>query len=212
MAKNQKALISFGKYSDSVIITICQFILAAINGNANFPDPTPKLVTLTTLLTDYIDALNACGTRDRTKIAVKNALRRQLNDAFNQLGVYVNMTCMGDAVMLATSGFKLSKIPEPVHIGVPANLEVFTGANPGSIKASIKRVAGATSYLYQVSEDANVAEPVWQTFGSPRSKYIFENLVPGKTYYVRVVALGANGQSTYSSVAIQVASVTGGKL
>ena len=207
MPRPQKALISFEKYSDSLIIIICQFIIAGMTGNAFFPTPTPALPGLVTLLEDYTKALKACGAQDRNKIAIKNALRLQLNAAFNQLGIYVNLECMGNVEKLTSSGFRLSKVPEPVHLETPTGLVVTPGINPGTMDASVNRVAGASGYLFERCDDINVAEPLWVIFGSVRCNYTFTGLVPGKTYYVRVVALGANEQSTYSTVAMQVAAV-----
>ena len=207
MAKPQKALLSFGKYADSAVITACRFIIAAMTGNANFPDPKPALPGLVTLLEDYSKALNACGTHDRNKIAIKNALRVQLDEGFNQLGAYVNMICTGNTEMLVSSGFKLSKIPEPVRLEVPTGLVVTRGINPGTLKAKVKAVPGASGYLFDVCEDATIANPVWVSHGCVRSKCVITNLVAGKIYYIRVIALGAKDQSTCSTVAMQVAAV-----
>ena len=194
-----KALISFIKLTDSKLELMCNSIMQAMTGNANFTTPIPTLPVIQDVLDNYSAALIAAASRDRNKVALKNQYRNQLIELMRQLGNYVNTVCMGDVAMLTSSGFTLSKLPLPRHLTVPQNLIILQGLNVGTMVAKVNPVNGATSYLFEVVADSPNKNGNWLSFPSSRTKFEFEGLTQGQKYWFRVAAVGTNGQVVYGS-------------
>jgi hypothetical protein len=136
-------------------------------------------------------------------VALKNQYRLELENLMRQLGNYVNTICMGDEAILATSGFELSKQPEPRHITAPENLTLSQGANAGSMMCKVKSVKGASGYLFEATADPITKNSNWISMPSSRTKFEFENLEQGKKYWFRVAAMGSNGQVIYCNEVFQ---------
>ena len=194
-----KVLISFIKFSDSKLELMCNTIMQAMTGNANFINPIPTLPAIQDVLDNYSAALIDAASRDRNKVALKNQYRSELTELMRQLGNYVNTVCMGDVAKLTSSGFTLSKLPLPRHIGVPQNLIILQGINAGVMVAKVNPVAGATGYLFEVVADMPNKNSNWAIFPSSRTKFEFEGLTQGQKYWFRVAAVGTNGQVVYGS-------------
>lgn len=199
MAKKLKALINFRRYTDSDQETMAESILQSMDGNANFPSPTPALPDVQTLLNAYSTSLVNAATRDRNKVAQKNSDRAALEASLTSLGNYVNAVCNGNLLMLTSSGFPVSKLPQPRHIPNPETVIVEQGQAVGSLISRIPAVKGATGYVHQITPHPLTPESEWESFASSRTKYIFENLEQGKKYWFRVAAIGSNDQVATSS-------------
>ena len=199
MSKIQKAIVNFRSLRAAAIIPICEFIIASVTGNAFFPTPTPKLSELQAVLDSYTTALSEAASRDRNKVALKNQLRKQLNAMLNQLGTYVNMIADGDVTMIISSGFPLSKLPQPRYISAPQNLTVKQGQNPGTLVSKINADAAAKSYIHMITLAPLTEDSVWTSVTTSRSQYEFSNLQPGKEYFVKVAITGTKDQIAYSA-------------
>ncbi|CAN5205715.1 hypothetical protein BH11BAC6_BH11BAC6_09390 [soil metagenome] len=197
-----KVLISFSKYSESVLVTIVTAALLAITGNLNFTTPVPSLASIQTLLDNFTTALAEAAGRDRTKIAIKNAIKADLIEAMKQLAIYINFICMGDLAKLTSANLPMSKIPAPRIIGNPENLRVTTGQNPGSLLVKTNTVKGADGYQFFIAPVTGEA-PVWTIEACSRSQFLFTRLDSGVNYQVKVSAIGSNGQVTYSTIETQ---------
>ena len=69
----------YNRVSDAQIQSDAMRILSAMTGNIHFPNPAPSVAEMELLITDFKAALANCQTGDRTKIAIKNELRKLLS-------------------------------------------------------------------------------------------------------------------------------------
>ena len=149
----------------------------------------------------YTAALVKAGTGNRADVADKNAKREVLVNLLRSLCRYVNLIADGDAAMLLTSGFDVSKDPQPVVITKPEIVRLEHGVASGQLVMSVKAVKGAYSYLHEYTTDVTLAPGSWVSTMSTSAKTTLSNLQPGTVYYCRVGAVGTNNQLLYSDTA-----------
>lgn len=203
--RTSKVTIGFSSYSDANLETKAGLILTSMTGNAAFAAPIPTLADLDLALKKYSDALVAAASLGRTNVANKNAIRQQLELLLSQLGMYVMYVANGDEAILTSSGFSLSKTPEPSYITNPGNVTLSNGVTAGQLTASVKTVKGANGYLHEICAEPPTDDTAWIKNPSTRSQFTFKDLQPGKKYWVRVAATGRAEQIAYSPVASQFA-------
>jgi hypothetical protein len=194
----KKATTSFASLSDGNLESKTHEILTSMTGNTNFPTPIPALADVTTAADAYTAALAKAGTGNRIDVADKNAKRETLIGLLRSLSTYVNLVAKGDAAMILSSGFNISKDRQPVALTKPENLRVENGLGSGQLFVTVKAVKGAYAYLHEYTTDATLAPGSWVTTNSTASRYTFNNLQPGTLYYCRVGAVGSNNQLLYS--------------
>ena len=201
----KKAISNFSKLSDGNLESKTHSIISNMTGNANFPTPVPTLNELEAAADNYSSALVKALTGNRTDVADKNAKRAALLDLLRSWGLYVNLTANGDASMILSSGFDISKDPQPVVLTRPENVRVDYGTAPGSLLLSVKAVKGAYAYFHEYTTDATMAPNSWVSTSGTTSKLEFTNLQPGTTYYCRVGVIGTNNQVLYSDAVSRMA-------
>lgn len=145
--KTQKALISFAKVKDHEIANVAQNIVNKMTINAHFSQPTPTLISVQQTISTYADALLKAKDGSKQDTAYKNACRLNLENALSSLGSYVNLTAEADLVKLESSGFPLSKIPEPIGILAAPTITVTYGNNPGEIHIECSVIPNASGYI-----------------------------------------------------------------
>ena len=89
--KLSKITTGFTKLSDGRLEDQALAVAAAMNGNTNYPDPSPALADLNNSIKLFSDALALAGTRDKVKIAIKNKLRVDLNSCWSDWPTTVPM-------------------------------------------------------------------------------------------------------------------------
>lgn len=199
-----KALSNFYRLSDSALEAKCHLIISSLTGNAAFATPVPTLAEIETASANFTSALVAAGTGNRSDIANKNAMRETAVGLYSRLCTYVNFTANGNATLLLTTGFDVSKTPEPKVITKPENLKVLNGTVAGSLLVSVKRVPGAYSYVHQYTTDATLAPDSWVSTAGTTAKLLLTNLTAGTMYYCRVAAVGSNEQIVYSDTVSRI--------
>ncbi len=197
----KKATTSFTTLSDGNLESKTHSIISSITGNANFPTPVPSIAVIEAAADNFSSALVKAQTGNRADVADKNAKRETLLAALRQLCSYVNLTANGDAAMLLTSGFDVSKDPQPSIISKPEIIRLENGVASGTLQLSVKAVKGAYSYLHEYTTDATLAPNSWVSSMSTSAKATLTNLQPGTVYYCRVAAVGSNNQVLYSDAA-----------
>ena len=202
---NATITLSFNEYTDDSFETKASSILQMLTGNPFFPSPVPPLATLQTLVTAYQAALVDAKTKDIVKVAIKRAARTALEQCLRNLGQYVMWTANGNEEMLVSSGFDVAKTREPVALQEPGVVTVSNGISSGRLVASLKRVKGAYSYVYQITSDPTQAEASWTSMTLAQCSGVFTNLTPGQKYYIRVGAVGSGTQIAYSPVSSAIA-------
>ena len=203
--KMQRISTSFGSFTDANLEQKSELILQQMTGNAFFPTPAPTLAEVEDAITDYSAALVAAANFDRIKVALKNEARQVLEVTLSKLGMYAMNVALGNAAMLASTGFTLIKQSEPQYIANPGNITIANGITAGEQVVSVAAVKGAKSYLHQCSTAAPTDTTVWQSINSSRSKFTYTELQPGQQYWYRVAVIGSRGQIAYSPVATQFA-------
>ena len=145
--KNQKARISFVKVKDHELTVVGQNIVNKMTINAHFSEPKPALMSVQEMIITYSDALLKAKDGSKQDTAYKNACRLNLENALSSLGSYVNLTAQADIVKLESSGFPLSKIPEPIGILAAPTITVTYGNNPGEIHIECSVIPNASGYM-----------------------------------------------------------------
>lgn len=194
----KRAITNFVKLSDGNLESKTHSIISSMTGNPYFPTPTPTLAALETAADNYSSALVKAGTGNRADVADKNAKREILLNLMRIMCDCVNMTANGDSTMILSSGFDISKDPQPVVLTRPENLKVENGVASGSLLLSVKAVKAAHAYFYEYTTDATLAPASWVSTSGTTCKTEFSNLQPGTLYYCRVGVVGTGNQVLYS--------------
>ncbi len=183
--------------SDSHLLVETQSIVTGMTGNPNFPDPTPDMPTFSAAVNAYSLQLSRAATRDAYSIAVKNLRRSELIDLCVQLSNSVENTANGDVDKLISSRLPLKKKPQSVVIGLPANLRITNGLNPGELVLKVNSMKGATSFNFTYTQDPPTETSVWVPMMCSRSRCVVPGLQSGKRYWFKVAAVGRKGQMVW---------------
>lgn len=191
---------TFKKLSDANLLTFGQNVTVSMAAAvAKFPNPVPPLENINNELGNYAELLQTSASRDKVQVQLKNMSKFALNQMLSQLADYVNTTTT-DSADLASTGFDLNKLPQPITITPPENPVLTDGQGSGELAFKFKAVKGASSYLFQYTSDATMQENSWISNPATTTSYTFTGLTKGTTYYCRVMAVGANQQVKSSIV------------
>ena len=114
--------------------------------------------------------------------------------------MYVNTVSQGNFNELSSSNFKQAKQKEPVRLVAPFIKSVNQGDNACILVAVIDPIKGAKALNRQIVNNPITDTTEWETYGDTRTKFEFANLEQGQKYWIRVVAVGSNGQFVQSMV------------
>lgn len=174
-------------------------ILEYLNGNANYPSPTPALPVVEGMFDSFKTAAAEAAQGGVRNTAIRRARRAELVGLLRQLAGYVTATANGNLEKLLSSGFPVQK-PVRTPIGplpAPAAPVVTQGALSGSITVAAPPVYGASSYNWSVALQSTPEVDV-QTAQTTGARTSFSDLIPGKVYVVSLNAVGAAGVSDWS--------------
>lgn len=196
MARQQKVATGFTAYAQTKLLQKAQQIVQCLTNNVNFPNPVPALTAVSDAITAYETTLtNVPGPiNTKAKLVARNALTTLLN----QLAMYVQMHSNNDTAIMLTSGFSLTKMPQPIGVlPKPENFKVLPLHN-SRVKLSLKKIFGADSYCFEyasapVSQDSN-----WASILSTKANTIVSDLNSGSQYVFRVSGVGSNPVTVYS--------------
>ena len=201
----RKVVKTFKQLADAKLFTFAQNVTTSMaNAVAVYPTPVPTLADVNTVLGNYAELLQLAADRSKVQVVLKNQAKRDLLVLLSQLADYVNLTGQGDEGVLVKSGFILNKVPQPVSLKAPTRVLVLDGGNSGELVLKFKSVTGASSYLFQYTTDATLAEESWVSIPATTTSYTFTGLTKGSTYYCRAIAVGSNQQLMNSIVVNRV--------
>lgn len=196
----RKVVKTFKTLADANLLTFGQNVTASMAAAvATFPAPVPSLDSINTELGNYAELLQTSASRDKVQVQLKNKSKFTLNQMLSQLADYVN-SITTDPALLASSGFDLNKLPQPITITAPENPTLADGSNSGQLLFKFKAVKGASSYVFQYTSDATLQENSWVSYPATTTSYIFTGLNKGTTYYCRALSVGAYQQVKASIV------------
>lgn len=169
-------------------------------GNPNFPDPTPSMAEFHTAIVQLEGAIVAALDRGRTAIVLKNTAEKKLSEMITRLAAYVNSVCMGDAAMILSSGFHLSKRPEPISkIPAPRYARVKATAFRSQLLIKWEPVSGAIAYVVEEAVAANTIDASWQHVEvTTNASLVLNDRRQDEPHAFRIRAVGRRVQSAYA--------------
>lgn len=196
-----KALVNFAtnRYSDADLTVKSNTIVTSMTGNAAFTNPSPALDVVQAASDDFLTSEQKAEGGSHQDVALKNQKRKVLEKQLHDLGVYVNQTANGDIALLMSSGFDLSKSPEPIGpLDAPDNLKLKPGKSKGTLEASWNTVGGANTYGVEYRLLNSESSKDWVRIDSTKHQVLVSGLTSGSQYAFRVVAIGSNAQRNWS--------------
>ncbi|MFT3934778.1 MAG: hypothetical protein QM726_14230 [Chitinophagaceae bacterium] len=194
----------YKRCSKASLVSRASGVFGSMKGNPLFPAPPLALETVqeTTiqLEANIIEAQN----RDRLKAAQKNAVAIKLIGLLDQLAAYVNSVAKGDEVILLASGFLIvTTSSDTEEFGPVKNFTVVLGKVSGTVKVSVKRITGATSYhlCYGIDDGEKT---VWLHMVRPQSRFLVKGLQPGKTYVFKMLVNGSGDTEIESEIITKI--------
>ena len=188
---------SFNKYNDADLEQKAELIVSSLEDNAYFTDIIPPLEVLKTAVEAFDLAIVKAKEGGKTEMLERNNKRNDLIALLDKLALFVQMQGDGNDVALASSGFSLSKTPQPIGI-LPKPREFTVSApNVGSISLKLKAIYGAKTYQYEYRRKG---DETWTVQTHTKPILLLTDLESGTAYEFRVTGVGSNPQRVYSDV------------
>jgi hypothetical protein len=139
------------------MVKLAQAIVAALTGNASFPNPTPSLATVSSQITalDTAETAETAVTQTRAKgtVQTRNVARAALVTSLHQLKAYVQQVSDANpeqaSAIIASAGLGVRKAAS----GTKAAFAATAGPVSGAMHLVAKAVAHRASYDWQWSSD-----------------------------------------------------------
>lgn len=184
------------------VVAKSEYVEDMMDGNANFPTPSPTVAEVTAAREVLVAALAAAESGAHADIAKKNQAVRTLRDLLTKMARYVNSVAGGDVDKAVSSGFELAKRPDPIDkLEAPLELNARMSSYAGRIDLRWEKVRGARMYqVYMCSGDPAVPGN-WHVAGiSSKTKHTVTDLAANTFFNFRVTALGRVGEGPASEV------------
>ena len=178
------------------LLALLRNVVAKLTGNANFPTPPVTLAAMTTAGDDLEAAIEEATNGSKASKAVRNALVLQVRDMLRKVADYVRMVANGDAAILTTSGFEMTKQPGPIGVpGIAQDMQARMTNSKGTVELRWRAVYGAHGYqVWMTASDPNV-QANWEAIGyTTRASHLVSDLESYKAYWFCVSAIGAAGE------------------
>jgi hypothetical protein len=185
-------------------------VAAAIDGNADFPNPLPT-VAATNSASDELETAYNEAELARQAAKEKTALLKQKEAAFdknmNKVGNYVENTADGDETKILGAGLqvKAKAVRHQDRLPKPEHLKASNSEMPNEIILQWDKVVGAKNYHIEICLDP-MEENTWvHTRYSTRLKAAVGGLVSGQRYWFRVSAINSRGEGAWSEAVSRMA-------
>lgn len=196
--KKQFLVLDFIRYPVPQKIAFYRTVIKKVDGNAYFPNPDVTIAVLISLVDALEAAYIAAQDGGKTATATMHDCVDAADAAFRKLAAYVERVADGDETIILSSGFNLSKEPNPVK---KVELSVTQEEESGVVFLKRQAVSGAKTYIWQYcSGDAPAAEEAWTFAGfGTQVTFTVRNLTPGVKYWFRVAVVTSKGTEAYCS-------------
>ena len=203
-----KLIISFDHLNEPDFLTKSGTIVSSVTTNINYPEPwltqVPNLTALALALNEYETAYHDAINKDVIKVGLRDNRRVTLTNMLKQLAPYFELIAQGSIAKLETTGYDLRN--DLTHtsgidpLPAPADFQLSRNALPCILDVKVSRLEGAGSYEVQLTELDPLIEANWKhVLSSSTATHIqLDNLIPKKTYWVRVRAIGTNGAGVWT--------------
>jgi len=205
----KKLKLPFSKLSPVALWSLLSNVITKMTGNSNFANPAVAMAILQAAadkLAKLIDLARNGSRQDKMQrddqVKVVESLLRQEAD-------YVALTAKGDATILESAGFPMSKTPEPViKVTAPKSVVAMATTSSGEIEFRFSSVHGAHFYkMFQADTDPNLGKAEWKLVSeTTRVRNIITGLDSFKAYWFCASAIGVNGESVKSAVVVACAA------
>lgn len=193
--------LSFAKLRDDEIDSKGLSIINSLTGNLNFPNPVPTLAEVAASRVVYVEAMSANINGGKNETSIKNQARKDLEENLRLLGLYVQANCKDNEVIALSSGYDVQKPKRPIGIlAKPTNFKVDSGPTSGTLLASSDRIEGAKGYIFEITTTPLTDDSLWKPIFSSTKNCLFEGLVSGSQYALRMAGLGSEPIKVYSEV------------
>lgn len=200
----QKVNLGFTRFRDERLVVIGQTVIAAMDNNANFSEPTPTLEEFEEVFNEFAHKLAEARKRGSPyDTAAKNEARKVLEDKLAELAFYVNKVAKGNLATMLSSGFPVSKYRNSVlSPDIVRNLIVTDGRHKGEMVLSFDKLPSVLFYEYRyTSEKDEQGEVDWgeELILTTKSRNnLIKPVIPGETYYLSVRATNSKGAGDWS--------------
>lgn len=147
-------------------------------------------------------AIELAAFGDKRALEDRRLCERNMDELLRKAAAFVNHTSDGNPELIKSAGFDLRKRNnKPRKLPNPQELQVKRTEKSGELSLSWKPVKNSRNYLVQTRTKKPEKDSVWETRAfSTRSRCILDQLKPGKTYWIRTLAVGAKGVSPPSKI------------
>ena len=195
--KKVDILTSFSRYSNHSLVLKAKLIVTSMTGNSYFATPDPTLADIKAAAEALETAIVEAKEGTKAKILAREDRYALLVKLLTTLALYVKFTAKGNEQALASTGFSLSKKPEPIGVLTkPQNFRIEPN-DIGAIKLSVKTIYGANGYQYEYRKKGEVE---WNFLMDTKSKVLLTGLESGVQYEFRVTGMGTVAQRVYSDI------------
>jgi len=201
--KKIKALLDFLKLSVSEKIEFYRNVVSKMTGNASFTSPDVPLATATTQINTLETDVAGAKSGAHQAVAKMHQSLKTVDTTFHKLATYVDRIADGNDAVIMSSGFHISKQPEPRST---KTFEVKAGENPGEIELVHKTVKGAKAYVWQYSIGTLPADEKQWIYGgaTTKAKFKITGFESATKVWFRVLAVTINGTQPCSDPVMKV--------
>lgn len=205
--KKQSIILGFSRYNNGQLAVKVRTIISRMTGNPNFPEPFPKLEDVEVQADNYDAALQTLDRSETRKLGFGKE-RSSLERMLRQLGLYVLQHGEDDPVILESSGFDLTKVPERRFMDqvVIEDFRVKPEEARGAMSMKCNSVAGSKVYYFQYTPAPVTDDSQWISETGTRPFKLLEGLKPGVEYAFRISVVGAGARIGFSEVILRHAS------
>lgn len=148
------------------------------------------------------EAIELAAFGDKRALDERRCCERKMDEVLRKAAAFVNHSSEGNPELIKSAGFDLRKRNnKPLKLPNPQELKVKRTEKSGELILSWKPVKNSRNYLVQTRTKKPEKDSIWETRAySTRSRCVIDQLKPGKTYWIRTLAVGAKGVSPPSNI------------
>lgn len=190
------------------LLVLARRVYSSLNSSPQYLNRSPEFNADLQRLGEAIDrtqkADDEAMCRDTQKIAFRDKMRDELLVILGRVLRHVELAANGDIGMLENSGFDLIDTAKKGRFTGPLPAPIVTlkhGPLSGTLIINAKRVPGAASYEFRITDSDPTVHSNFQPFGtfSHGSKITVPDRVPGQTYSVIARCIGSTGPGAWSA-------------
>lgn len=167
-----------------------------------FSKETSALQLMMTKRNDLESAIKIAAYGDKRALEIRRNCEMKLKDAIRNLAAFVNHKSEGENKIIIDSGFEIKRSNnKPKPLENPRQPVLKRTDQSGELMMSWKPVPNSRNYIIQANIKNPKIDKHWTTSCfSTKSRCTIFDLKPGKTYWIRVRAIGSEGMGPPSEV------------